>query len=38
MEKNPINKKSFWLVVFSLLIIFQIYKDWDDFILGLTGN
>jgi hypothetical protein len=35
-EKNPI--KGFFATCFSVIIAFQIYKDWDDFILGLTGN
>jgi hypothetical protein len=35
-EKNPINKGFFYLFFSNNCI--QIYKDWDDFILGLTGN
>jgi hypothetical protein len=35
-EKNLIN--VFLTTCFSVIIAFQIYKDWDDFILGLTGN
>lgn len=38
MKKNIFTRKKIFLIVIFLIILFQIIKDRNDFINGLTGN